>query len=107
MWLDEANTNPHFSFVELRCSYFDDLGLSDGGYGWALAEGLVSADESAAVENFHHIAGIYESPADDYDHHAILADPTWAEVVAAARQAQAALLGLIDDPRERLLLTGP
>lgn len=107
LWLDPTNTNPHFSFVEYFCCYFDDLGLSDGGYDWAVKENLVSPDEVAAVAHFHQIADTYNSPTDDYDHEAILADPKWAEVVEAAKGAQAALFSLIEDPHERRLLMEP
>jgi hypothetical protein len=106
LWLDPENSNPHHSYGEYVCCYFDDLGLSEGGYGWALEQGIVSADEVAAVTDFHAIAGNYK-PADVYNHEAILADPGWAGVVAAAKRAQSALLGLIKDPRERQLLTEP
>ena len=107
LWLNPTNTNPHFSFVEYFCCYFDDLGLSDGGYDWAVTEGLVSPDEVEAVANFHQIADAYEGPTDDFDHEAILADPKWGEVVVAAKQAQAALVRLINDPHERRLLVEP
>jgi hypothetical protein len=105
LWLDPANTNPHWSFVEYRCCYFDDLDLSHGGYAGAANEGLVTHDEVAAVANFHQMADDYDSPTDMYDHVAILADPNWAEVVNAARFAQAALLDVITDPHERRLLS--
>ena len=107
LWLDATNTNPHFSFVEYFCCYFDDLGLSDGGYEWTVKQGLLSEKEVAAVAGFHKTADAYDSPTDDYDHRAILADPKWAEVVAAAKRAQAELLGLVDDPHERQLLMEP
>ena len=106
LWLDPTNTNPHYSVGEYLCCYFDDLGLSDGGYEWALNEGLVSADEVAAVADFHTVADDYD-PADIWDHQSILADAGWAAVVAAAKQAQTALLGLIDDAHERRRLLEP
>lgn len=93
-WLDYTNTNPHYSFVEYMCSYFDDLRLSDGGYDWSLSEGLLSTEEVDAVAGFRQTANCYDSPTDDYDHQAILAYPKWLEVVGAAKQAQAALLRL-------------
>ena len=105
--LDPTNTNPHFSFVECFCGYFDDLGLSEGGYEWAVNENLVTQGEVAAVTQFHQIADSYESPTDDYDHEAILADTKWAEVVKAAKCAQAALFALIENPYERRLLMEP
>jgi hypothetical protein len=106
LWLDKTNTNPHWSYVEYLCCYFDDLRLSDG-YGWAVEEAFVSDEEVTAVADFHRVANAYSSPTSDYDHQAILSDPKWAEVVAAAKQAQGELLGLIDDPHERRLLSEP
>lgn len=105
LWLDPTNTNPHFSFGEYFCCYFDDLGLWRGGYEWAINESLVSRDEAAAVAQFHRLADAYDSPTDDFDHVAILADPKWVEVVEAAKRSKVALLGLIDNPNERRLLT--
>ena len=42
MWLDPANTNPHWSDVEIMCSYLDDV-LVDRSYDTLVAQGLVSA----------------------------------------------------------------
>jgi hypothetical protein len=106
MWLDTTNINPHWSYVEFFCCYFDDLGLSDG-YGWAIQEAFVTNEEVTAVAGFHRVANAYSSPTDNYDHKAILCDPKWAEVVAAAKQAQGRLLGLIEDPHERGFLMEP
>lgn len=97
-WLNPRNGNPHFSFPELFNCYFDGLLLSDGGYAWALKEGLVTAEEATAVEDFHQLAKTYDSPGDDDgDHQAILADPKWADVVNAAKAAQTNLLTLLSD----------
>ncbi|MCR5871395.1 MULTISPECIES: hypothetical protein [unclassified Sphingomonas] len=104
-WLDRTNTNPHYSFVEYMCCYFDNLCLSDRGYDWAVKENLISLMEAAAVAEFHQIVDAYHSPTNDYDHDAILADPAWAEVVEAAKRAQAALLCLIGDVDEQRSLT--
>jgi len=90
------------------CCYFDGLAVFDNPtalgehYTVAREQGLVNADEAAAVEPFHAILAAYEAPGnDDYDHQAILADPKWGEVVDAAKSAQAALLPLIRDAKER------
>ena len=87
-WLNEANDNPHFTFVELGCSYFDDLDLSDG-YGAAIASGLVSDGEARVVAGFHALFDAYSPPEnDDYGDEAILGDPGWLAVVHAAEDAR-------------------
>jgi hypothetical protein len=106
MWLDKENTNPHFSFVEYLCCYFNGLGLEDG-YQRAVSGGLLTSGEAKAVAAFHSIFNAYCPPNGDYDHEAILADPKWNDVVLGAQQAQAALLDIIDDTDERLSLTEP
>ncbi|MFT5064820.1 MAG: hypothetical protein ACJAXK_000453 [Yoonia sp.] len=85
MWLDRSNTNPHWSFTELMCCYFDDLRLTD--YSAALSEGMVTHKEVAAVANFHQMAINYQSPTNEYDFDRILADPKWLDVIAAALAA--------------------
>ncbi len=107
LWLDPELSNPHYTFVEYICCYFglgvfDDPAALGDAYSVAREDGLVTAEEAAAVEPFHAILDLYEAPGkDDYDHQAILADPKWGEVVAAAKSAQSALLPLIHDPEER------
>jgi hypothetical protein len=104
MWLDVTNTNPHYSPIEYLACYFDDLGLSNRKYIWAVGEGLLTHSESEAVAEFHSCLDAFTHP-DLYDHAAVLDDPEWLEVVSAARSAQSALLNLIDDPAERRTLT--
>jgi len=104
MWLNELNQNPHFSYIEYMCKYFDDLCFDADGYDWAIKQRLVSEDEARAVAGFHEIASDYESPTDDYDHRAILSDPNWKQVVDAAKLAQASLIKIIEDPKERRVL---
>ena len=108
-WLDPAERNPHFSFVECMCSYFDDADLSEEkAYQNRLAKGHVSADEVAAVADFHSLAERYESPTgEDWDADSILRDANWQKVVDAARQAQQRLLALLTDSAERAALTQP
>ena len=109
-WLDPANTNPHWSFIEYMCCYFDDIGLHDGGLGyegWA-REGLATRDEIEAVLPFHTLADAYRAPnGDDYDDKAVLEDPQWANVVRAATMAQQRLAQLPTDPAELKLLLEP
>ena len=107
-WLDPAETNPYFSFVECMCCYFDDayLGEEDA-YRKAVDRGRISAAEARAVAAFHSAAAAYSSPGgDDWNAAVILEDPAWQEVVRLAQEAQRQLLALIDDPAEIAMLTG-
>jgi hypothetical protein len=99
-WLDPNNRNPHFSFVEYMCCYFDDLDLSNSGYEPIQNKGFLSASEVDAVRDFHAAANAYSSPTDDYDNQAILDDPNWQVVVRLAAIAKARLHILIVDPVE-------
>jgi len=109
-WLDPINTNPHWSFIEIVCCYFDDLGLdkSKTGYGGWIDHGLITAAEAAAVTDFHAVVSAYKSPkGDDYDNAAVLNDPKWLRVVEAAKAAQSRLAELITDANERQILLHP
>ena len=109
-WLDPDNTNPHWSFVEIMCSYFNDLSLDKGDLGYAgwIARSIITAAEAGAVADFHAIADSYDSPrGDDYDNAAVLNDPKWLRVVEAAKAAQSRLAELITDANERQILLHP
>ena len=74
-WLDPENTNPHWSYVEFMCSYFNDL-LCDQGYDWASNEGLVTKEEVQAVAALHGLLDRHAAPqGDDYDNEKVLNDP--------------------------------
>jgi hypothetical protein len=85
------------------CTYFNDRGISDG-YERRIQEGLLTAEEAALLQEFHQKAKQYEPPAGDYDHEAILADPEWDIVVAAAQHAWCSIVATISDPEERTLI---
>lgn len=108
-WLDPAERNPHFSFVECMCSYFDDAFLGeDDAYEKRIATGMLSEEEAAAVAEFHAVAERYKKPTgDDWDVRAILQDAEWHAVVDAAQIAQERLLPLLADGAERDALTQP
>jgi hypothetical protein len=108
-WLDPSERNPHFSFVECMCSYFDDAYLGeDDAYEKRLAAGKLSKEEVAAVAEFHAIAERYKSPTgNDWDVQAILQDAEWQTVVDAAKRAQERLLPMLTDSPERDALTQP
>lgn len=108
-WLDPNETNPHYSFVECMCCYFDDARMSEpDALKQRVEKGDINPRESAVASQFHALAEAYKSPnGDDWDAATILADPAWHAVCAAARATQEALLEVLSDPDERQLLSTP
>jgi hypothetical protein len=107
-WLDPAEANPAYSYVECMCVYFDDVLFGDKDYTTRIEQKSVTEAEVAAVANFHALAAAYENPnGDEWDNSAILADPKWQEVVHAAQHAKQRLLPLLSREEERLALTQP
>jgi hypothetical protein len=90
------------------CVYFDDVLFGEASYKQRLDSGYVSEAEVAAVTEFHTLADGHQSPnGDDWDIRAVLDDPAWQEVVAAAERARQRLLPLLSDPAEREALAQP
>ncbi|MBI3221103.1 MAG: hypothetical protein HYZ44_16445 [Bacteroidetes bacterium] len=80
-WLDKGNTNPHGSFAEFMCTYFDDLSLRDN-YQSALNNGWVTDQEFVIVGAWHEALDEYNSPNDDdQDSETILNDQKWLAIV--------------------------
>lgn len=79
-WLDRTHTNPHWSFIEFMCGYFDDLAI-DNNYKYQLDKGWVTKEEYEIIEDWHITLDKYSSPKnDDYDNEEILNDPKWIEI---------------------------
>lgn len=101
-WLDMTNSNPHWSFIEFVCSYPDLDQLSQ-----ARQEGWLSTAEFKILEDLRGTIDAYSPPkGDNYDNAAVLNDPSWHAVVAAAEHAKQQLLSLTGDRREREALLG-
>ncbi len=76
-WVDKSNTNPHWSFVEFMCSYFDDLGI-DNNYEHQLEQDWITKSELDTIQPWHELLDKYNSPTnDDYDVKGILNDKKW------------------------------
>ncbi len=108
-WLDPQERNPHYSFVECMCCYFDDAFVGeDKAYQRLIERGHLSRDEVAAVAEFHALVDTYQSPNnDDYDNKAILSDPAWQSVTDAAQSARRRLICLLTDPNEQRAIMLP
>jgi hypothetical protein len=50
-WLNKEITNPHWSYVEFMCKYFDDCCVKD--YALMIEEGLLSQPEFDCIKDFH------------------------------------------------------
>ncbi|TGM74392.1 hypothetical protein EHR01_10550 [Leptospira mtsangambouensis] len=103
MWLDVKNTNPHWSFVELMCCYFDDLGLREDDIclNELLLENYITRKELDAVKKLHQEAALYFPPnSDEYNHQNILNDPKWTEIINLANDTKSNLKNLIKNNLE-------
>jgi len=78
-WLDKNHSNPHWSFVEFMCSYFDDLVIDDN-YKYQLDNGWVAKKEFEIIEDWHIALDKYNS-LNNGDNEAILNDPKWVEIL--------------------------
>ena len=86
-WLDKENSNPHWSFVEFMCSYFDDLGI-DNNYEYLLNKNWISKNEFETIKNWHELLDKYNSPKnDDYNHKSIIEDKDWQLIIRAGQEA--------------------
>ena len=108
-WLNPEAENPHYTFIECMCCYFDELRLNRDESYWArVEEGLLTIDEVAAVKPLHSMLSAYSSPTgDDCDHQAILSDPAWRAVTEEAKRTIGRLRDLLREPRELEALSHP
>jgi len=104
MWLDPQNQNPHWSYIEFMCSYFDDT-LHGDDYDWAIEQGFVTQEEVDAIAALHHLLTAHQAPGgNDHDNERILNDPAWRLIVEEAKQATGKLALLLSEPAERTIL---
>jgi hypothetical protein len=98
-WLNKEITNPHWSYVEFMCKYFDDCRAKDCAS--LLQDGFISQAEFDCVRDFHEASDRYQPPTSQHDHQAILDDPKWSEITAKGRDSLQFLRTLIIDPTEQ------
>ena len=103
-WLDKSNTNPHWTFVEFMCSYFDDLGI-DNNYEYQLNEGWISQNEFEIVKPWHELLDKYNSQTnDDYDFKAILKDKNWQLIIEKGKETKSALSKISSKKENQILI---
>ncbi len=63
-WQDIENRNPHWSFVEFMCCYFDDLLCYN--YTFYIENNWISKQEYIIIKDWHKSLDNYKSPNGDY-----------------------------------------
>ena len=102
-WLDKTHTNPHWSFVEFMCSYFDDLGIDDH-YEYPIDKGWLTNQEFEIIKDWHEALDKYDSPKNgDYDHSAILNDPKWLDILQIGQTMKNKLVSTLNETEKKIL----
>lgn len=102
-WLDRTHKNPHWSFVEFMCSYFDDLAINEN-YKYQLDKNWVTKKEYEIIEDWQIALDKYNSPKkDDYDNEAILNDPKWLEILQIGVATRNNLAKILNDTERQFL----
>jgi hypothetical protein len=102
-----TNRNPHWSYVEIMCSYFDDL-IGERTYDDLVTQSLISAEEATVVSPLHALLNGHESPdGDDSNGARVLADPAWQAIAAEAKATKERLAEHLVDPAEKHALLAP
>jgi len=103
-WLDRSISNPHWSFVEFMCCYFDDLYIEDN-YKYHVQNGFVSESEFELIKDWHMALDAYNSPQnDDYDCEAILSDTKWLEILNIGVEIKNKLASVINEGEREVLI---
>lgn len=102
-WLDRLQENPHWSFVEFMCCYFDDC-LLQKSYSEFISGGYVSQQEFDVLNEWHQLLDNYTAPDNkDDDHLAILNDPRWLQIIHAGEKAKEQLAVLLPEDERKFL----
>jgi len=101
-WMDKKTSNPHWSFVEFMCSYFDDL-VIDNDYQEQLKESWISNSEFEIIKNWHNALSNYKSPTTDHDREAILEDENWQKIVGLGLEAKRKLSEHLENEELKIL----
>ena len=108
MWLNQTyrtgpNWNPHWSFIEFMCSYFDDQ-LWGKKYDYIISQELISKDEYDQIKLWHDALDKYSAPKNnDHDDQAILDDLTWQEIVKIGKESKQNLAYLLTQDEKEYL----
>jgi len=102
-WLNENTQNPHWTFVEFMCSYFNDLSLENG-YEEYLKISWLTEMEYLTIKDWHNKLNKYESPNEnDWAVEQILNDEKWIEIVNLGKNAKENLLYELNENEKKIL----
>jgi len=101
-WLDRTQINPHWSFIEFTCSYFDDSFINN--YEYQIENRLITNQEFEIIKNWHEALYNYNSPnKDDYNHEAILNDENWINILNLGKKTKLKLSKILSDKEKQIL----
>lgn len=102
-WIDVHDSNPHWSFTEFICCYFDDV-LDGNDYQKFIRFDWISKDEYEIIKDWHEMLDQYYSPSqNDFDSLSILNDLKWIEITKAGNIAKVNLSILLSQDEKFLL----
>ena len=102
-WLDKENTNPHWSFVEFMCCYFDGLAINDN-YKYQLERNWVTETEYQIILDWHSRLDKYEAPNKDAcDVVKILNDENWLRIVEIGEKVKERLVNQLPENEKEIL----
>lgn len=102
-WLDKENTNPHWSFVEFMCCYFDDLVIGDT-YKYQLEKNWITETEYQIILKWHSELDKYEAlNKDNYDGVKILEDKNWLRIVDLGEKVKEKLANQLPECEKKIL----
>jgi len=102
-WLISTPTNPHWSFIEFMCSYFDDLAIGDD-YKIPLQDNVISTNEYEIIKDWHEALSKYDSPKnEDYNNEAILNDQKWIAILHLGFKTRNVLADTLNENERRIL----
>ena len=101
-WLSNQTSNPHWSYVEFRCCYFDDVFPE---YEDLIKKGWVTQEEYDIIKDWHERLDKYETPnGNNHDREAILNDSDWIDIVSEGEKAKIELSRILEGKEKAALM---
>lgn len=104
-WLHKIiiTESPHWSYIEFRCCYFDDLLYYD--YSHFIKTEWITQKEYDIIKEWHIELKTYTTPKkDDYNHNAILRDENWLNIIKKGEKVRENLINIIPEYEKKFLM---